>query len=114
MTTVSNYKENNFVELKYGVEKISPSLISSDFIGDEDEYNYEQIGKAIFHVLIIPIILFSIFGAKAVGGYMTTITFLYSTVFFNKSKEYFALLSVIITLFILATTFLFVLLHFKQ
>lgn len=92
---------SNNIGLEEGVENISPFFVGSDFVSDEDEYNYKQVGKAFIHILVIPILLFFIMGPKAVAGYIGFTTFLYATVFRKKSEEYFSILFAIISLYLL-------------
>jgi hypothetical protein len=92
---------SNNLDLEEGIENISPFFVSSDLVSDEDEYNYKQVGKAIIHILVIPILLFYIMGPKAVAGYIGFTMFLYATVFRKKSKEYFSILFAIISLYLL-------------
>lgn len=90
--------------LEKSTKIIAPGLISYDFIGYEEDYDYRKIFKAIIHVWIIPFILAFIDPLNTVV-YWGCLTLLYSTVFRYKSDEFWgvSLFTILIALFLIVS-----------
>lgn len=85
-------------------QTVSPSNIGLYFEGDEDEYDYGQVFKAFIHVWVVPFLLAFIDPTNSLA-YIGCVSFLYFTVFWNKSSEFWAVLGfsvLIILLFIIS------------
>ena len=94
----------DLVVSKQTVKTISPAKVSFDFDGYEDEYDYGQVFKAFIHIWIVPFLLAFIDSTNSLV-YLGCVSFLYSTVFWKKSSEFWGVLSfsvAIVVLFIVS------------
>ena len=90
--------------LEEGINPLSPLGVSRYFVGEEDDYNYGQVGKAFLHIWGVPFLL-AFLDIQYSLTYIVAVSFLYSTVFRKKSEEFFGVLSfsiIIIAFFVLS------------
>jgi len=71
----------------------TPAHIGHNFISDDQEYDYGQIGKGIIHVWVIPFLI-AFIAAEYSLVYIACVTLLYSTVFRDKSDGFFGVLGI--------------------
>lgn len=100
--TIGSARELKFdlVVSEQTVKAISPANVSLDFDSYEDEYDYGQVFKAFIHIWIVPFLLAFIDPTNSLV-YLGCVSFLYFTVFWKKSSEFWGILSFSVAMVIL-------------
>lgn len=79
------------------ISPTAPASISVDFVGNEEDYDYAQIGKGVVHAFVIPLILYFVHPQLTLG-YVFAASILYGTIFRHKSDGFFGVLVFMISI----------------
>lgn len=78
-------------------KQLTEPTMTIDLIGNEDHYDYGQIGKGVLHAFIVPFLIAFINPAYSLV-YLLCAAFLYGTVFRHKSDGFWGTIVFIISM----------------